>query len=109
MSMKLIKPIYGPEDVRTLLALKDSLHNQRKKLRALEEAVAVHESRLVDYVEGNGVIPGFHLDVRIQERRCPSYRDALLKIGGSELLARIISDTPPTKSKKLIITESADE
>lgn len=111
--MSNIKLVYkqdvGPQDVEQLLALKDSVSSLRKRLRALEEAADVHEGRLVLFVEGGGSVEGFDLSVKVQERRVPSYRDWLLKLAGSEAVAKAIENTPPTVTKKLVITEAVDE
>lgn len=109
MFMKLLKTQFEPQDIRTLQALKQAIEEQRKRLRNLQQAVSVHEHRLMDYVDAGGTISGFLLEVVTQERRYSTYRDALLMYGGSELVARALKECPPTISRKLVFEEQDDE
>lgn len=90
----------------------DTLSDMEKALERRLEAIKIDrkalEEQLVAQVEAGAEIPtGFNAEVRASQRRYPHWREIFIERHGVAEAEALLTATPPTITKRLIIKKVA--
>ena len=92
-------------DVVKILNLRESKNFMKSRLEQIEDELSVLETRMVELIELNMPIVSRHIvNVKVSERRYPSWKDAFINYCGEQESKKIVASTTPTISKSIVIT-----
>ncbi len=92
------------EMLESLLAQRQTRDSLRKRLEMLDAAIESSESEVISLLESGATQPaGYEIEVKVTERRYPSWKSHFAEIAGAEETERVLRETIPTITKSLIV------
>lgn len=93
-------------EIASLLNLRESKSFLKKRLEQIDSDLESLEQELIGRIEhGAKVTCRYPVNVKVSERRYPSWKDAFIRIAGEQEAKRITESTSPTVSKSLVVLE----